>query len=634
MAQNPLSPKDNGRIRMPVTDNAMNKIAPRFNIDDKGNALGYPAPDPEDKEKILARVRKNMERAISASSENRKSALDDRLFRVGQQWPTEVMAQRNLDKRPCLTINKLPTFIYQIVNNQRQNRPAVNVSPVGDRSDPGVAKMYRGMIRHIERKSHADLAYDTAYDDAVTGGWGWFRVITDWESPKSFNQMLKVVRVRNPFTVYEDPSHQDPTGRDMKWCFITDMMTRDEFKEMYPDAVQMPYSDSGIGEKVNSWITKDEIRVAEYFELQYETRELVRLSNGHIGWRDELDDLVRMRMKRGSIQLLEERESRVPKVMWYKVTAVDILDQEEWIGSTIPLIKVSRGERSRYRGQRTMLSGIVRNAKDPQRMLNYWATSKTEIIALQPKAPWVMEEGQGEGHEDEFKNSNVKNIPVLYYKGTNIAGTPAPPPQRQPMAGIPAGIMAAEQGASQDLMSVVGIRFDPGANDSRIDESGKALHEVRRTGDIGAYHYLDNLSRSLQRCGEIMIECIPILYNEARVVTILREDDTEEQVKLDPNLPTPTGKENRPWAGKVKVLATVQPDVRRIRGNGDDRAVLCDEADRGVRVDDGLYEGAAADGGSVCGSFCTGSGLARSGADRRTTGQDHSSEHHGYGRRP
>lgn len=553
LAQDPLAPKDSGRIRMPRVDSAMNKIAPRFASQEGRGAIALGQEDDEEskKEKLLERVRKNMERAITAESENRKSGLDDRMFKIGQQWPTEIQAQRNLDKRPCLTVNKLPTFIRQVVNDQRQNRPSINISPAGDRGDVEVAKMFRGLIRFIERDCVADIAYDTAFDDAVTMGWGYWRVTLEWESPDSFNCVLVIKQVRNPFSVYLDPAHVDPTGADAKWAFVTQMMPKTEFKEKYPDATEMPYSDGGIGDKVNAWQTKDEIRIAEYYEIEYNPRTLIKLSNGHVGWEDELDDITRGYLKRGKLHIIDERESQVPTVKWYKVTAVDVLKEEEWIGTTIPIVKVI-GNATDVEGK-LKLSGLIRDAKDPQRAKNYWTTAMTEIIALQPKAPWVMEEGQGEGHEDEFKNSNVKNIPVLYYKGTSIGGTQAPPPQRQPMAGIPAGIMTAMQSAEQDIMGTTGIRFDATMNERMIDESGKAIRELRRSGDIGAFHYVDNLARSLRRTGEILVEAIPLVYDEERVITILREDDKEEQVKIDPSLPRPSGEERRP-DGKIRKL--------------------------------------------------------------------------------
>jgi hypothetical protein len=568
LAQDPLKPKDNGRIRMPRPDVAMNKIAPSFGLPDKkGTMLGYDE-DGDSKEKILETMRKRMEQVISAEAENRKSGLDDKMFLAGNQWPTEVMAQRNLDKRPCLTINKLPTFVAQVVNGQRENRPSINISPTGDMGDPEVAKMYRGLIRFIERDCHADGAYDTAFDDAVTMGWGYWRIITDYEAPDTFDQIIQIKRVRNAFTVYMDPMCQDPTAADAKWCFISDMIPREEFRDRWPDAVEVPFNDAGIGEKYQSWATKDEIRIVEYFVIKTEKRTLVKLSNGHVGWEDELDEFTKARIKRGTqLWVEEERESDVPKVMWYKATAVDILEESEWIGTTIPVIRVI-GNSIDIEGK-LKLSGLIRHAKDPQRMYNYWKTSETELIALQPKSPWIVEEGQIEGHEDEWKNANVKNQPYLSYKGTSIGNTPAPPPQRQPMAGIPQGVVQASAGAAQDMMAVTGIRFDATANERMIDESGKAIRELRRAGDIGAAHYVDNLAQSLRRCGEILVEIIPKIYNERRVVTILREDDKEEQVRVDPNLMKPTGEEKKrdgksrklfnPTFGKYGVTVTIGP---------------------------------------------------------------------------
>lgn len=539
---------------MPPVDGAMIKISPRSLAegDSKDTMLGFPKGEEAAKQKLLTRVRKRMDKAINAESENRKSGLDDRMFKAGNQWPTEIMAQRNLDKRPCLTINKLPTFVHQIVNDQRQNRPSINISPVGDRGDPEVAKMFRGLIRFIERDCAADIAYDTAFDDAVTMGWGYWRVLTEREAPDSFNLVLVVRRIRNPFTVYLDPAHQDPTGGDAKWGFVTELIARDEFEEKYPDADPMPFTDGGIGEKFNSWVTKDEIRIAEYFEIEYETRKLVELSNGHVGWEDELDDITKGNIKRGRLTVVDERDSRVPKVMWYKVTAVDVLMKREWLGSTIPIIKVI-GDEIDIEGK-PKYSGIIRNAKDAQRMYNYWVTSETELVALAPKAPWVVEEGQIEGHEDEFKNANIKNMPYLSYKGTSVAGTMAPPPSRQQFAGVPAGVVQAKQGSAQDMMATTGIRFDATMNERMIDESGKAIRELRRSGDLGAFHYVDNLARALRRTGEIFVELIPKIYDETRVITILREDDKEEQVKINPDQQKPMGEEKKPDGKTMKVF--------------------------------------------------------------------------------
>ena len=553
MAQDPSRPRDNGRIRLPATDAALNKIAPStLKVDGKGDMLGAPPKKARDNEKIRARAMKRLDRAIGAEAENRKAALDDLKMKAGDQWPSEVAAQRNLDKRPCLTVNKLPTFVHQITNDLRQNRPSININPVGDRGDREVAKMYRGLIRYVERESAADIAYDTAVDNAVSNGFGYWRILTEYEAPDSFNLVPVIRRIRNPFTVYLDPSHIEPDGSDSRWGFITEMMPRSDFEEKYPDCDPMPFTAAGIGEAMKNWINADEIRIAEYFEIEYKSRTLVSLSTGHEGWRDDLSGEVESAIADGSIEVLDERESSVPTVHWYKLTAKDIIQDREWPGKWVPIVKVI-GDEIDIEG-RVKLSGVIRHAKDPQRMFNYWRTKETEAIALAPNAPWIVEEGQIEGHEDEWKQANIRNNPYLSYKATSVAGGMAPPPQRQNFAQVPAGIEVAIQGAAQDMIATTGIRFDATMNERLMDESGKAIRELRRNGDLGSFHYVDNFARSLRHTGQMLMDLFPKLLTSARVMTILREDDSEEQVRVDPNLGKPTGEMRRPDGKTMKVF--------------------------------------------------------------------------------
>lgn len=564
MAQDPLKPKVSPKIEMPKIAPGMNKVAPVSRPGGKGRSddatVAAESMSKKDVEKLLARIRKRMDRCIQAESDNRRAALDDLRFKAGDQWPADVAAQRTNDKRPCLTINRLPTLIHQVTNSQRENRPSINVNPIGDRGDPEVALMFRGLIREIERESNADEAYDTAFDNAVSNGFGYWRVLTEFESPDSFNKVIRIKRIRNPFTVYMDPDSQDSVGSDSKYCFVTEMIPKDEFKELYPKAQNISFDQGGVGEKFKNWADADNVRVAEYFEIKNKSRTLVALSNGHIGWKDELVKEVKNKIASGEFTILRERESQVPKIKWYKVNALEVLEEKEWIGDWIPVIKVI-GDEIDIEGK-VKLFGMIRNAKDSQRMLNYWRTLETELIALAPKAPWVVEEGQIEGHEQEWKQANIKSYPYLSYKATSVNGVMAPPPQRQQFAQIPAGAINAAQNAAQDLMSTTGVRFDSTPGERMIDESGKAITELRRTGDIGAFHFVDNLSRALMHTGAILIDLIPKIYDTKRVVTILREDDSEEHVTIDPNASKPVTEQRMPVA---PAQPGQQPDAAKVQ---------------------------------------------------------------------
>lgn len=472
-------------------------------------------------------------RAASAEAINRKDGLDDLRFKKGDQWPEDIRTARTNEKRPCLTINKVKTFVHQITNEQRQNRPAINISPIGDKSDPETAKMLKGLIRQIERQSNADVAYDTGFDGAVSNGWGYWRILTEYEGEDTFDQVLRIGRIRNPFRVYLDPDHQEPDGSDANWGFISDMMSRSEFKDLYPKAKINPWEESAIGDEVYSlWSTETHVRIAEYFYFETKVRRLVALEGGHQGYFDELAPSMQAQVKLNPAMVKKDREVQCKSVKWCKLTQHEKLEEVEWLGKWIPIIKVI-GDEVDIEGK-VSFAGVIRDAKDPQRMKNYWATAKTELVALAPKAPWIMEEGQVEGHEKAWREANNKSNPYLLYKGTNIAGKPSPPPQRQQFAGPPAGVIQAEESAEQDMMATTGIRFDATKGERIADESGKALHALKMVGELGSYHYTDNLARSLKFTGRQLVDLIPKYYDTPRILTILREDNTQQQVKIDP----------------------------------------------------------------------------------------------------
>lgn len=562
-AQNPDDPMDDGKIGLPRTDGAMNRLGPSAGKGGKGSKKESSRLKTEEQSKkeanqaLLQRARKRFERASKAEADNRKAALDDLKHKTGEgQWPQDVVSDRNLDNRPCLTINKLRMFCRQVVNEVRENRPQIKVSPVGDKSDKDVAKFYRGLIRSIERDCNADIAYDTGFEQAVDGGFGYWRILTEYDK-NSFDQVIVIRRIRNRFSVYLDPTRQEPDGSDAKWGFITEMMDRSEFEDKYPKADPMPWIQGGVGETLKDWINEKEVRVAEYYEIDYEPRRLVMLGNGHVGYWDELDDEAKGQ------EVVEERDVDYPQVKWYKLTATEILDRRDWPGQWIPIVEVI-GQEDDVEGK-VKKSGLIRDAKTPQQMYNFNRTLGVELVSLQPKAPYVVEEGQIEGYEDIWKTANTKNHAYLPYRGTSIGDTPAPPPRREQFAGAPAGVLAEVQAAAQDFMAVTGLRFDATLGERVYDESGRALRELQKKGDVGTFHYIDNFARSLRHTGQILIDLIPKIYDTKRMVTILRDDDSEEQAQVNPasGVPMKQVAMDGPAGPKTKLLKIFDPTIGR-----------------------------------------------------------------------
>jgi hypothetical protein len=497
-------------------------------------------------------------------SNNRAEALDDVRFCAGDQWPVDVQNSRVLESRPCLTINKVDAYVRQICNQIRQQRPRIKVQGMNNEADAKLADILSGVCRHIEYQSSADVAYDTASEYAVKMGWGYFRVMTDYISPNSFEQEIYIRPIDNPFTVYFDPNSQLPDGSDAERCLITTVVSKKTFRAMYPGKNDgQGFTSRGTGDSDAEWVTKEDVRIAEYFYTVRTPAKLVLLSDGTSVFDDELP--APEVLAEAGITIIEKRDTYKKQIKWCKLTAMEILEERDWAGKYIPVIPVY--------GQSCIIDakhkkfGLVRMAKDPQRMYNYWTTALTESVALAPKAKWLMAEGQDEGHENEWAQANIKAMPVLRYKQTDTEGRPANAPTRLQPEPPPAGIVTATQGMSNDLMTVVGI-YDP----SQLPQgnmSGKAIAGQQQQVDMVNFHYYDNLTRSIAYCGRIILDLIPKIYDTERVMRIIGADEKPEIITLNQRVTTEEGVEkilNDVSVGRYDVVMDTGPGFATKRG--------------------------------------------------------------------
>ena len=484
-------------------------------------------PYQEDDPRIDAAM-KFLRLASDADSNNRMEALEDLKFAAGDQWPVEIQNSRNLEARPCLTINKIDSYVRQVTNQQRQQRPRIKVHPVNNEADLKIAKTLEGITRHIEVNSNADTAYDNAFDYAVRMGWGYWRVETDYVREDSFDQEIYIRPIHNPFTVYFDPNSVEPDGSDAEQCLVTEVIPKATFREMYPDADDgSGFTLRATGDSSAEWVMKEDIRIAEYFHTERKATTLVLLSDGTKLYKEDLPDADMMLA--AGVTIISERKTYKKVIKWCKVTSMQVLEEGEWIGSYIPVIPVY-GAQLTVEDKRKKF-GLVRHAKDPQRMYNFWRTSQTESIALAPKAKWLLAEGQDEGHENEWAQANIKSAPVLRYKQTDIEGRVAPQPTRLQPEPPPQGIMEAASSINNDLQAVLGI-FDPNQMPTG-NISGKALNGQQQQIDLSNYHFYDNLTRSIKHTGKIILDLIPKIYDAERVMRIIGDDGQPDMVTIN-----------------------------------------------------------------------------------------------------
>jgi len=473
-------------------------------------------------------AKKFLKLANDADTNNRSEALEDLKFAAGDQWPVEIQNSRNLEARPCLTINKIDAYVRQVTNQQRQQRPRIKVHGMNSQSDAKVADILTGICRHIEVNSDADHAYDNAFNYAVRMGFGYWRVKTDYVREDSFDQEIYIEPIHNPFTVYFDPNSTLPDGSDAEKCLITQVVSKEIFRKMYPDADDgTGFSQRGTGDSNAEWVMKEDIRIAEYFYTERKPDKLCLLSNGVKKFRSELpkqDELLAM-----GVVVIDERASFRKEIKQIKCTAIEVLEEGIWPSKYIPIVP-TYGEEFVVDNKRKKY-GLVRMAKDPQRMYNFWKTALTESVALAPKAKWLLAEGQDEGHENEWAMANIKAMPVLRYKQKDIEGVPAPVPTRIQPEAPPAGIIAAADGINADMQAVLGI-FDPNQM-ATGNISGKALNGQQQQIDLTNFHYYDNLTRSIKHTAKIILDLVPKIYDQARVMRIIGDDGKPDLVDIN-----------------------------------------------------------------------------------------------------
>lgn len=530
----------------------------------------------KDDEEIIARAKDRFKECEDFEADFRKLFVDDLKFCNADsdnkyQWPDALSKSRELDSRPCLTINKTRQHALMIQNEIKQNMPSVQISATGGDASNDSAKVFDGLVRYIEYNSNASDAYDSAMMNQVQGGLGYWRVTTDYQNDDSFDQEIFIQRIENPLSVYIDRGKQSD-GSDSRYGFIFEDMPRDDFERKYPQYKEIS-TNASFG-KGDNWCSKDQVRVCEYYECTYKSDKLVA-----IPVRDQMDrptgqfdtfllSTVPQELRKA---LLEQEDVQARKVetknwKWYLICGKEIVDRKDWPGKYLPIVQVV-GEEAIIDGSLDR-KGHVRNLKDPQRMYNYWTSSAVEQVALQGKQPYIASKEAINGYEDYYANANRVNYSYLPYNGLNEQGEPVTPPQReQPPQMAPAYINGMQIAAEE--MKMVSGQADPTMGMQANETAGIAIKRRIKQGETATFHYIDNLSKAVRYTGKILVDLIPKIYDTPRIIRILAEDGTDEQIKIDPqqkeSLTTQSETEDNaqrifnPGVGKYDVVAESGP---------------------------------------------------------------------------
>lgn len=484
---------------------------------------------------LLREAKERVDAAWQHDRENREDAHRDMRFLAGDQWPQAIRQERETNNRPTLTINRLPQFVNQVVNDIRQNPPAIKVIPADGAASEDIADIYSGLIRQIEYRSSAQHVYAGSASHAVSCGIGHFRVATDFVDDASFDQEILIKPIAKPMSVYWDPASIRVDREDAKWCIVTEMMPVADFKAQYPNAKQEGFdtpadhaSDSGI-----YWRDEDHVRIAEYWRKIPVKRKLALFEdNTTLDITDMEDSMLAFLPK-----IVRTREADSFKVEQWLITGSEILDgPNKWAGRFIPIVAVIGQEVPLE--TKTVRYGLIRFARDPQQLYNYWRSAAAEAIALAPKSPFLVTPNMIGKFKTQWDTHNTKNRPYLLYEPD--PGAPGNRPIREQAPEPPLALIQESAIASDDMKASMGM-YDASLGNRSNEQSGRAIMARQRESDIGTYHFQDNLNLSLTHLGKILVDLIPRIYDTERQIRIVNPDETQEFVPINKQIMSQDG---------------------------------------------------------------------------------------------
>ncbi len=492
--------------------------------------------------KIVEEASRRFARCIEWEASARANFLDDYRFAHGDsdngyQWPNRIRQNRDMDSRPCLTMNIIRQHNLQIVNEAKQNKSTVQFKATGGAASKDGADLYNAMFKRVEYISNAQDAYETAQEYQVAGGWGWIRLVTEYENNKTFNQDMRIKRVWDPMSVIVDMNAEEKDKSDARYGFVFDLVPDDELEEAYPGVKEkMSLSPLGGMSADSTWTIKDHTRVCEYFRKVPKKDVLVSFINPNDGQRVELKKSImpqEVYEQVIALPLTKKRQIIDWTVEWYLIVGQQVIADTIWPGKYIPLIMVL--------GEETVIDGVLdrkghtRAMKDAQRMYNYNASAQVEFGALQSKTPWIVAAKAIEEYESMWNTANMTNHSVLVWNHVNDDGVTGdvPKPERQQPPDVAPAYESGMQTAFNQMMMTSGQwqnQMGMGGN----ERTGEAISRRQDQGFTSVFHFANNYASSLRNIGKQYLDLVPKIYDTPRLLKLQMEDGEDFELQLDP----------------------------------------------------------------------------------------------------
>lgn len=508
----------------------------------------------------------------SALRDERLQCLQDRRFYSlsGAQWEGPLYDQ--YENKPKFEVNKIMLAVIRIINEYRNNRITVDYVSKDGKENDSLAEVCDGLFRADEQASVADEAYDNAFEEAVGGGIGAWRLRTVYEDEENDEDERQRVRIEPIFdadsSVFFDLGAKRQDKSDAKYCFVITSMTRQAYKETWGDnPTDWPKI---VHQYEFDWCTPDVVYVAEYYKVE-EKSETIRIFQAIDGTEErysqadfaEDETLESTLLAIGSKEIRQKRVKR-QRVRKYILSGGRVLEDSGYIaGKCIPIVVVYGKRWFVDNIERCM--GHVRLAKDAQRLKNMQLSKLGEISALSSIEKPILTPEQVAGHQVMWAEDNLKDYPYLLINPiTDQNGNQAVsgPVAYTKSAQIPPAMAALLQVTEIDMQDILG---NPQGADKMVSGmSGKAVEMIQTRVDMQSFIYMSNFAKGMKRCGEIWLSMARDIYTEEKrkMKTITPAGDSGTVELMQPVIEEETGKvilKNDLTSATFDVVAEVGP---------------------------------------------------------------------------
>lgn len=505
--------------------------------------------DDDEDQDLLTELRSRFEYATAEWAAIRAEAAIDMRYVSGDPWDKKERDQREAAGRPCLALDELGQHFNQVINGVRSNKRAIKFSATGNGATEKSAQFYTDHTREIEYRSHAQVVYTTAFQDAIHRGYGFCRLKTEYESDRSFNQQLALEPLVNPDMVLPDPDALRPDSSDMKYCFVIESRSHDEFKREYPKAKKVDFA--SLITDFPQWVKEQRILIAEYWKIKTKKRKLLLIQPPAPPalpgqppspapppvsvFEDEID----LKTMPAGVAIIKDREVDYPSVCQYLTNGIEILKTTEWPGKYIPIASCY-GMVIYVDGKRVILS-MTRLARDPYMLFCYYRTCEAELVGMTPKTPYMAYEGQFSPDQMvEVQKSLHEPVAVLFAKPTTaeLPGEILPLPTRPPYEPQIQALEIGAESARRGIQSAMGSSPLPSSAQRRNEKSGVALQQIEDTSQRGSFHFNDHYDDMIRHIGVMIEDLIDKVLDTAREVGVRQPNDTASRQRVnDPGDP-------------------------------------------------------------------------------------------------